>query len=41
MLIGTTKRKRSHRRPRHKWNNNIKVEFRDIDFKDINWIYLA
>jgi hypothetical protein len=38
MLIGTSKRKRPHRRPRHILDNNIKVEFRNIHCKDIMYV---
>jgi hypothetical protein len=29
------------RRPRRGWDDNIKMDFREIEFGDVDWIYLA
>jgi hypothetical protein len=29
------------RRPRHKWENNIKRDFKEVGFEDVDWIHLA
>jgi hypothetical protein len=28
-------------RPRHSWENNIKVDFQEIGCGDANWVHLA
>jgi hypothetical protein len=29
------------RRPRHRWEDNIKMDLREIGFGDVDWIHLA
>jgi hypothetical protein len=33
--------KRPLGRPRHRWEDNIKMDLRDIEFGDVYWIHLA
>jgi hypothetical protein len=33
--------KRSLRRPRHRWEDNIGLNLRKIGLKDVDWIHLA
>jgi hypothetical protein len=33
--------KRLPRRPRHKWEDNIRLGLREIGWKGMNWIHLA
>jgi hypothetical protein len=28
-------------RPRRRWEDNIKIDLREIGFRDVDWIYLA
>jgi hypothetical protein len=28
-------------RPRHRWEDNIKIDLREIGFGDVDWIHLA
>jgi hypothetical protein len=28
-------------RPRHRWEDNIKMDLREIGFGDVDWIHLA
>jgi hypothetical protein len=28
-------------KPRHRWEDNIKMDLREIEFGDVDWIYLA
>jgi hypothetical protein len=39
--IGKSDGERCHRRPWCKWENNIKIGFREIEFGDVDWIHLA
>jgi hypothetical protein len=41
MLIGQPEEKRSHGRPRRRWDDNIKTDFREIGFGGVDWIPLA
>jgi hypothetical protein len=41
ILVGKPEGKRSLGRPRHRWEDNIKIHFRDIGFGDVDWIDLA
>jgi hypothetical protein len=29
------------RRPRHRWEDNIKMDFREIRFGNVDWIHLS
>jgi hypothetical protein len=41
VLVGRPKRKRSQGRPRRRWQDNIKLDLRDIGIDGANWICLA
>jgi hypothetical protein len=40
-LVGRSEGKRPLGRPRHRWENNIKMDFREIVINGANWIRLA
>jgi hypothetical protein len=41
VLGGRPKGKRPLRRPRHRWEDNIKIDLREIGINGENWIQLA
>jgi hypothetical protein len=41
VLVGRSKGKRLLGRPRRSWENNIKIDFREIGIDGANWIRLA
>jgi hypothetical protein len=41
VLIGRPQSERPLGRPRHRWDDNIKMDFRDIGIDGANWIRLA
>jgi hypothetical protein len=41
VLVGRPEGKRSLGRPRHRWKDNIKMDFRQIGIDGANWIRLA
>jgi hypothetical protein len=41
VLIGKPEAKRTLRRPRHRWEDNIKMDIQEIGLGDIEWINLA
>jgi hypothetical protein len=40
ILMGKLQGKRSLRRPRHRWMDNIKTDLREIGWGGMDWIYL-
>jgi hypothetical protein len=40
-LVGKSEEKSRCGRPRHRWNNDIKVDLEEIGWEGVNWIYLA
>jgi hypothetical protein len=40
-LVGSSEGKRSLGRPRRRWENNIKMDLREIGIDGANWIRLA
>jgi hypothetical protein len=40
-LVGNPEEKRSLGRSRHRWENNIKIDLREIGWGGIDWIRLA
>jgi hypothetical protein len=40
-LVGRTEGKRPLGRPRHRWEDNIKMDLREIGIDGANWIQLA
>jgi len=41
VLVGRTKGKRPLGRPKHRWEDNIKMDLREIWINGVNWIHLA
>jgi hypothetical protein len=41
ILVGKPEGKRPLGRPRYRWENNIRMELREIGWGDISWIHLA
>jgi hypothetical protein len=41
VLVGRPEGKRQLRRPRHRWENNIKMDLREIGIGGTNWIRLV
>jgi hypothetical protein len=41
VLVGRPEGKRPLERPRHRWEDNIKMELREIGIDEANWIQLA
>jgi hypothetical protein len=41
VLVGRPEDKRALGRPRHRWEDNIKMDFREIGIDGANWIQLA
>jgi hypothetical protein len=41
ILVGRPEGKRPLERPRHRWEDNIKMDLRDLGIDEANWIRLA
>jgi hypothetical protein len=41
ILVGRPEGRRPLGRPRQRWEDNIKMDLREIGFWDVNWINLA
>jgi hypothetical protein len=41
VLVGRTEGKRPLGRPRRRWEDNIKMDFKEIGIDEANWIQLA
>jgi hypothetical protein len=41
VLVGRPEGKRPLGRPRHRWEDNIKMDLREIGIDGVNWIWLA
>jgi hypothetical protein len=41
VLVGRTEGRRLLERPRHRWEDNIKMDFRDMGWGSMDWIDLA
>jgi hypothetical protein len=41
ILVGRPEGRRPLGRPRHRWEDNIKMDLGDIGFGDVDWIQLA
>jgi ribosome biogenesis protein Nip4 len=41
ILVGRPEGRRPLTRPRHRWEDNIKMDFRDRGFGDVDWFHLA
>jgi hypothetical protein len=40
-LVGRPEGKRPLGRPRHRWEDNIKMDLREIGINGVNWIWLT
>jgi hypothetical protein len=40
-LVGKPEGKRPVERPRHRWENGIKMDLREIEWGCVEWIHLA
>jgi hypothetical protein len=41
ILVGRPEGRRPLGRPRRRWEDNMKMDLREIGFGDVDWIYLA
>ena len=41
VLVAKSERRRPFGRPRHGWEDNIKVDLQDVGWVRLDWIYLA
>jgi hypothetical protein len=41
ILVGKPEGRRPQGRLRYRWEDNIKMDFREIGFGDVDWIHLA
>jgi hypothetical protein len=41
VLVGKTEGKRPHRRPRRRWEDNIKMDLQEVGCGGMDWIELA
>jgi hypothetical protein len=41
ILVGKPEGRRPLGRPRDRWEDNIKMDFRETGFGDVDWIHLA
>jgi hypothetical protein len=41
VLMGKPEGKRSHERPRHRWQNGVRMDIREIGWGSVDWIQLA
>jgi hypothetical protein len=41
ILVGRPEGRRPLVRPRHRWEDNIKMDLREIGFGDVDWIHLS
>jgi hypothetical protein len=41
ILVGRPEGRRPLGRPRHRWEDNIKIDLREIGFGDVDWIHLS
>jgi hypothetical protein len=41
ILVGRPEGRRPLGRPRHRWEDTIKMDLREIGFGDVGWIHLA
>jgi len=41
ILVGKPERKRPLRRPRCRWEDNIRIDVREIEWEIVNWIHLT
>jgi hypothetical protein len=41
ILVGRPEGRRPLGRPRHRWEDNIKMDVREIGFGDVDWIRVA
>jgi hypothetical protein len=40
-LVGKSEERKPLGRPRHRWRDDIKLDIKEIEWEDMNWIHLA
>jgi hypothetical protein len=41
ILVGKPEGKRPPERPRHRWEDHIRMDLREIGWEDVEWIHLV
>jgi hypothetical protein len=41
VFVGSSERKRPFERHRHKWEDNIRQDLKEIGWENVDWIHLA
>jgi hypothetical protein len=41
ILVRKPEGKKPYLRPRHRWEDNIRIDLRKIGWEDVDWIHLA
>jgi ribosome biogenesis protein Nip4 len=41
ILVGKSEGKRPLRIPKHRWEDNIRMDLREIGWDDVDWLHLA
>jgi hypothetical protein len=41
IFVGKPEGNRPFRRPKHRWEDNIKMDLREIGFWGVNWVHMA
>jgi hypothetical protein len=41
IFVGNPERKRPLGRPRRRWEDNVRMTVREIEWEDVDWIHLA
>jgi hypothetical protein len=41
ILVGKSEGKRQHGRPRHRWEDNIRMDLNEIEGNGVDWFHLA
>jgi hypothetical protein len=38
-LVGKPEGKRPHGKPRHRWQDNVETDLKEIELRGVNWIH--
>jgi hypothetical protein len=41
LSVGKPEGKKLLRRPKHKWQDNMRKDVKEIDWEDVDWVHLA
>jgi len=41
ILVSKPEGRKPHRRPRHRWEDNIRMDLREIGWEVVDWMHLA